>query len=91
MPLRPLSDDLKRLSEALRAVRETMDVMRADHDPLAAHIFLARRSYRNTKGSKDGKLEERQARMSYPRATELGFRCSFECWVALMRASPGRE
>lgn len=91
MHVRALTDDLKRLSEALAAVRETMDAMRAEHDALAAYIFTARREYRNTKGSKDGRLEERRARMSFPRASELGFSCSFECWEALLRASPRRK
>jgi hypothetical protein len=50
-----LSEQLKRLSEAIRAVEATLEEMRSAHDELAAHILVARRDYQRSPGSKDGK------------------------------------
>jgi len=48
--------------------------MKAEHDPLATHIFLSRRNYRNADDTKGGKRREINARLSFNTACELGFR-----------------
>ncbi len=40
-----LQEALKQLSEAIRAVEAVIDEMRAEHDALALHVFIARRNY----------------------------------------------
>ena len=64
----------------MEAVVETM---RAEHDPLASHIFISRRQYRNAKDTKDGKRREINARLSFDTASELGFRGSLDEWGLL--------
>jgi hypothetical protein len=46
--------------------------MKAEHDPLAAHIFVSRRHYRNVNDTKSGKRREMMARLSFQTASELG-------------------
>jgi hypothetical protein len=41
-----LQHALKTLSQAIRDVEAILEEMRAEHDLLALHIFLARRQYR---------------------------------------------
>jgi hypothetical protein len=48
--------------------------MEAEHDALASHIFVSRRSYRNANDTKGGKRREINARLSFNTACELGFR-----------------
>jgi hypothetical protein len=48
--------------------------MKAEHDPLALHIFVSRRHYRNVTDTKSGKRREMMARLSFNTACELGFR-----------------
>ena len=50
--------------------------MKAEHDPLASHIFVSRRDYRNANDTKGGKRREMNARLSFNTACELGFRGS---------------
>ena len=61
--------------------------MEAEHDPLAVHIFLARRRYRNLEGGKSGKKHEREARLSWETACELGFRGNLSEWQRLLGAT----
>jgi hypothetical protein len=42
-----LQDALKRLTAAIRDVECELAAMKAEHDPLAAHIFVSRRHYQN--------------------------------------------
>ncbi len=42
-----LQDVLERLDAATRDVESALAVMKAEHDPLASHIFVSRRHYRN--------------------------------------------
>jgi hypothetical protein len=49
-------------------------------DPLASHIFVSRRHYRNVKDKKSGKRREMIARVSFNTACELGFRGSLDEW-----------
>jgi hypothetical protein len=60
--------------------------MKAEHDPLASHIFLARRHYRNVSDTKSGKRDEMTALSSFNTACDLGFRGSLDEWKRLMGA-----
>jgi hypothetical protein len=71
---------------AIRDVESELAAMKAEHDPLASHIFLSRRHYRNVKDTKSGKRREMIARLSFNTACELGFRGSLDEWERLMGA-----
>ena len=60
--------------------------MKAEHDPLASHIFISPRNYRNANDTKGGKRREINARLSFNTACELGFRGSLDEWERLMGA-----
>jgi hypothetical protein len=77
---------LQKLSEAILEVENEVAAMKADHDPLASHIFVSRRQYRNANDTKGGKRREVAARLSYNEACALGFRGSFDEWERLMGA-----
>jgi hypothetical protein len=85
-----LQNALKHLSEAIREVASALEEMRAESDPLAVHIFVSRRHYRNMADVKSGKRHEREARMSWQTACELGFRGSLEEWGRLVGTVPMR-
>jgi hypothetical protein len=42
-----LQDALERLTAVIRDVETELSAMKAEHDPLASHIFISRRQYRN--------------------------------------------
>jgi hypothetical protein len=71
---------------AIRDVEFELAAMKAEHDPLASHIFVSRRSYRNVNDTKSGKRREMMARLSFNTACELGFRGSLDEWERLMGA-----
>jgi hypothetical protein len=81
-----LQDALERLSLAMREVESELTAMKAEHDPLASHIFVSRRYYRNVNDTKSGKRSEVNARLSFNTACELGFRGSLDEWERLMGA-----
>jgi hypothetical protein len=81
-----LHDALQKLNEAIREVENELAAMKADHDPLASHIFVSRRNYRNANDTKSGKRREVNARVSFNTACELGFRGSLDEWERLMGA-----
>ena len=85
-----LQNTLAALGEAMREVNAAIEEMRSEHDPLASHIFVSRRQYRNANDTKSGKRREVTARLSYGQASELGFRGSFGEWTRLMGAVAGR-
>jgi hypothetical protein len=58
-----LQDALERLTTAIRDVESELAAMKAEHDPLASHIFVSRRSYRNVNDTKSGKRREMTARL----------------------------
>src|SRR6266550_6388113 len=70
----------------LRNVEAELAAMKAEHDPLATHIFLSRRNYRNANDTKGGKRREINARLSFNTACELGFRGSLDEWERLIGA-----
>ena len=81
-----LQNALERLTTAIRDVEAELAAMKAEHDPLATHIFLSRRNYRNADDTKGGKRREINARLSFKTACELGFRGSLDEWERLMGA-----
>jgi hypothetical protein len=86
MGLARLQDALERLTTAIHDVETEVTAMKAEHDPLASHIFISRRHYRNAKDTKGGKRREINARLSFNTACELGFRGSLGEWERLMGA-----
>jgi hypothetical protein len=77
---------LERLTAAIRNVESELAAMKAAHDPLASHIFISRRHYRNASDTKSGKRREINARLSFNTACELGFCGSLDEWERLMGA-----
>jgi hypothetical protein len=77
---------LERLTAAIRDVESELAAMKAEHDPLASHIFVSRRHYRNVNDTKSGKRREMTARLSFNTACDLGFRGSLDEWERLMGA-----
>jgi hypothetical protein len=58
MQSRKLEDALKNLRTAIQDVEAVVEEMRSEKDPLAVHIFVSRRNYRNvhdTKAANDAK------------------------------------
>jgi septal ring factor EnvC (AmiA/AmiB activator) len=90
MGSRHLETALKNLSSAIREVEAELEEMRAEHDPLAVHIFVSRRDYRKTRVLKSGKPQNLAARLSWQRACDLGFRSDLGEWERLMGAAPKR-
>jgi hypothetical protein len=76
----------ERLAAAIHDVETQLTAMKAEHDPLASHIFISRRHYRNANDTKGGKRRETNARLSFNTACELGFRGSLDEWERLMGA-----
>src|SRR5436305_1032624 len=68
-----LQDALERLTAAIRDVESELAAMKAEHDPLASHIFVSRRNYRNVNDTKSGKRREMMARLSFNTACDLAF------------------
>jgi hypothetical protein len=85
-----LHDALQKLTAAIREVENEVAAMKAEHDPLASHIFVSRRHYRNANDTKSGKRREINARLSFNTACELGFRGSIDEWERLMGAAVRR-
>ncbi|MEY2485490.1 MAG: hypothetical protein QOH39_1138 [Verrucomicrobiota bacterium] len=81
-----LHDALRKLTEAIREVENEVAAMKAEHDPLASHIFVSRRNYRSANDTKSGKRRETNARLTFNTACELGFRGSLDEWERLMGA-----
>ena len=86
-----LQDALSALGGAMREVNATIDEMRKEHDPLASHIFVARRHHRNMSDTKGGKRHQVSARLSWQQACDLGFRGDLGEWERLLGAASRRE
>jgi hypothetical protein len=54
--------------------------MRADAAPLAVHIFVSRRNYRQIPDTKSGKRSETAARLSWDTVCSLALRGSLGEW-----------
>jgi hypothetical protein len=85
-----LNNALQNLSQAIRDVEAVLGEMRAEKDPLATHIFVSRRHYRNAHDTKSGKRRDMAARTSWQQACELGFHGTLDEWQRLMGAAPKR-
>jgi hypothetical protein len=83
---RELHDALENLIKAIREVEKLLEMMRAEHDPLASHIFVSRRKYQNRSDTKSGKRGEVFSRLTWETACNLGFRGSLGEWQRLMGA-----
>jgi hypothetical protein len=81
-----LQDALERLTASVRVVESELAAMKAEHDPLASHLDISPRHYRNITDMKSGKRREMTARLSFSTACELGFRGSLDEWERLMGA-----
>ena len=90
MRSRQLHDALEKLTKAIREVEAVVETMRTEQDPLASHIFVSRRQYRNAHDTKGGKRRETNARLSFDTACELGFRGGLDEWERLMGAATKR-
>ena len=85
-----LQNALKQLTVAIQEAEIALEEMRAESDPLAVHIFVSRRQYRNMPDTKSGKRHETAARLSWQTACDLGFRGSLGEWERLMGATAKR-
>jgi hypothetical protein len=65
---------LAALGDAMREMNAAIEEMLAEHDPLAAHIFVSRRLYQNMSDTKSSKRHHLSAQLSCQQACELGFR-----------------
>jgi hypothetical protein len=81
-----LQNALERLGDSIRETEQALATMHAEHDPLALHIFVSRRHYRNIHDTKSGSRREVAARLSWQTACELGFRGMLNEWQRLMGA-----
>jgi hypothetical protein len=79
---------LRNLTHAIHPVEAMLEAMRAEHDPLASHIFVSRRQYQNRSDTKSGKRGAVSARLSWQTACDLGFRGDLDEWERLMEAVP---
>jgi hypothetical protein len=86
MRSRQLHDALEQLTKAIREVEAVLQTMCAEHDPLASHIFISRRHYKNLSDTKGGKRRAMSAHLSWQTACELGFRGNLDEWERLMGA-----
>jgi hypothetical protein len=85
-----LQDALNHLSEAIHETEAALEEIRPEPDPLAVHIFVSRRQYRNIPDTKSGKRSDIAARLSWQKACELGFRGTLQEWERLMGATSKR-
>ena len=81
-----LSHALSNLRNAIADVEALVADLQTHRDPLASHIYTARRAYRSLRDTKSGKRHANSARISWQRACELGFRGSLTEWERLMAA-----
>lgn len=77
---------LENLGAAIKEIDAAVKEMRAEHDPLAVHIFMSRRSFRQARTLKSGKPQSMAARLSWQAACELGYRGDLREWERLMGA-----
>ena len=77
---------LVNLGKAMSEVEELIADMQNHRDPLASHIYIARRSYRSLRDTKSGKRHAMSARISWQRACELGFKGTLADWERLIAA-----
>ena len=74
----------------IKEVEAVVEEMHSEKDPLAVHIVVSHRNYRNVHDTKSGKRRDTAARLSWQSACELGFRGTFGEWERLPWASSKR-
>jgi hypothetical protein len=84
MQSRKLQEALKNLKAAIQEVERIVEELHSEKDPLAVHIFVSRRNYRNVHDTKSGKRRDTAARLSWQSACNLGFRGTLGEWERLM-------
>lgn len=78
---------LKQLRAAVREVDSALEEMTSERDPLAVHIFVSRRRYRNMSDTKSNKRHDMEARSSWQEAqSKYGLRLSLDEWERLLDA-----
>ena len=85
-----IQDALERLTAAIRDVESQLSAMKSEHDPLASHIFVSRRHYRNVNDTKSGKRREMTARLSLILLASLAFVGVLTEWQRLKEAVESR-
>jgi len=85
-----LQNALAALGDAMREVNAAIEERQEEHDPLASHIFVSRRNYRNMQDTKSGKRSDTAARLSWQQACDLGFRGNLEEWERLLGTASRR-
>ena len=63
---------IKHLADAVRETEAALEEMCTDSDPLAVHIFTARRQYRNVPDTKGGKRSDMAAKRTWTKPTGFG-------------------
>ena len=79
-----LHQALNDLSRAIDEAQAVVKAIRDERDPLASHIYLARRHYRNLRDTKGDKRHARAALLSWQQACELGYRGNLNQWLGLL-------
>jgi hypothetical protein len=77
MRSRQLLDALEKLTKAIREVEAVVETMRAEHDPLASHIFISRRQYRNANDTKRGKAPRGERTAEFQHSLRAGLSRKF--------------
>jgi hypothetical protein len=85
-----LQNALRTLKTAIKQVEGVAEEMHSEKDPLAVHIFVSRRNYRNVGDTKSGKRRDTAARLSWQSACGLGFRGTLGEWERLLDAASKR-
>ena len=85
-----LHDALEKLTKPIREVEAVVETMRAEHDPLAPHIFVSCRQYQNLSDTKSGKWRGMSAQLTWQTACELGSHGNLDEWERLTGAAAKR-
>ena len=68
-----LQNALVTLGDAMREVNSAIEEMRREHDPLVSHIFVSRRVYHNTSGTKSDKRRHVSAWLRRQQTCDIDF------------------
>ena len=72
MRSRQLHDALEKFIKAIRELEAVVETMQAEHDPLASHVFISRRHYRNAHDTKgNAPRDERTTEFQHGLRTRL--------------------
>jgi hypothetical protein len=84
---RPLLDQLEETMASTEKLRVLLQIMLAERDRFAAHLYQSRREYRTASetAGKSGKRIERCVIATFQIAQSLGFRGDFRQWEHLLQ------